>query len=52
MKYSHKCQKLKTKKRGYENVIEEWFCKIFNTTYVPLLLDLRDNCVLEAIPIE
>jgi hypothetical protein len=49
MKYSQKCQKLKTEKRGYENAMEEWLCKVFDTTYVPLLLDLRDSCVPEII---
>jgi hypothetical protein len=51
LKYSQKCQKLKAEKRGYENVVEERLCKVFDATYVPVLLDLRDTCVPETIPI-
>jgi hypothetical protein len=51
LKYSQKCQKLRTEKRGYENVMEEWLCKVFDITYVPVLLDLRDSYVPETIPI-
>jgi hypothetical protein len=55
LKYSQKCQKLgekkKKKKRFYENVMGEWLCKVFDTTYVPVLHDLRDSCVPETFPI-
>jgi predicted glycosyl hydrolase (DUF1957 family) len=51
MKYSQKCQKLKTEKRGYENVMEEWLYKVINNVYVPLLLDLRHSCVPKTIAI-
>lgn len=41
-KYSQKCQKLKTEKRGYENVMEERLCEVFDTAHVPVFLDLHD----------